>query len=409
MATLANIQGGSLVPDLSQALNIAFQIGGTPETRAAEEAEVARQAGIQKQLEIIATPGAKPTAVQAAFTRLGGLDPEIARVTQETFESGDERAKDVLRAEVEKGAKLAKLISDQPDFASQQKLLTQFGQEAIARGESPDRIIELQNMNKDRLGLELMRMKIAAQDIETILTPQGGEQKSVQSSKILPGGVVQVVFKDGSIETLEGTPEEIAVIKSAEDRGTSLAAERARLKSEGVVTGKGEAGRVQKTIAEGVDAVQGIPILRRSLQLLERIETGGIDAARLRAKQLFGVEGADEGELSANLGRAVLSQLKATFGSAFTEREGARLERMSAGFGKSAAANKRILRQSLKIADNAAQRALDAARDSGDTAAEEQILDFLDGRFDLTDEGLSGIFTPVEELTDEQLLEQLGQ
>ncbi len=243
-----------------------------------------------------------------------------------------------------------------------------------------------------------------------------GTNKVVQSSKILPGGVVQIVFKDGSIETREGTPEEIAIIQAAEDRGTTLAVERARQKSEGVVTGKGEAGRVQKTIQLGIDAVQGIPILRRSLQLLERIETGGIDAARLRAKQLFGVEGADEGELSANLGKAVLSRLRETFGAQFTEREGARLERMSAGFGKSAAANKRILRSSLKIIDNAAQRALEAARDSGDTAAEEQLLDFIDGRFDLTDQGLAEIFTQEQatagaasDLTDEELLQQLGQ
>lgn len=243
-----------------------------------------------------------------------------------------------------------------------------------------------------------------------------GENKAVQSAKILPGGVVQIVFKDGTIQTKEATEAEMKIIKDAEDRGTTLAVARATQKAAGTVTGKGAAGRLQKTITEGVEAVQGLPVLRRSLQLLERIETGGIDAARLRAKTLFGVEGADEGELSANLGRAVLSQLKATFGSAFTEKEGKRLENLSAGFGKSPAANKRILRASLKIIDNTAQRALEAARKSGDTSSEEQLLDFIDGRFDLTDEGLANIFTAeqavkgaVTDLTDEQLLQAIGQ
>lgn len=235
-----------------------------------------------------------------------------------------------------------------------------------------------------------------AVDISGLSPADQINDKSVQSSKILPGGIVQVVFKDGSIQTLEATPAEQALIKSAEQRGVSLAAAKAGERAGAGVRGRGAEARIQKTIGEGVDAVKGIPILRRSLMLLQRIETGGIDAARLRAKQLFGVEGADEGELSANLGRAVLARLRETFGAQFTEREGARLERMSAGFGKSPASNKRILRSSLKLIQGAAERGLDAAADSGDTAAANQISDFLDGKFDLTDEGLANIFTPTE-------------
>lgn len=180
MAELGVTQGSTLVPDLSQALNVALQTFGTPEIRAerervteARETEAERQKRIQKQLEIIADPGATPTAEQAALTRLGGLDPAIANATRATIESGDKQAQDVLRAEADKGARLAKLISDQPNFASQQRALTQLGQEAIARGESPDRIIALQNMDKDRLDLELQKMKLAAQDIKTVLTPSG--------------------------------------------------------------------------------------------------------------------------------------------------------------------------------------------------------------------------------------------
>lgn len=218
--------------------------------------------------------------------------------------------------------------------------------------------------------------------------------KDVQRSVQLPGGLVQIVYEDGTTEVIEPTEKNRALIEAAEERGVSLAESKKRAQALGTVEGRETEARVQKQIQSGIDAAQGVPILRRSLQLLERIETGGIDAARLRAKQLFGVEGADEGELSANLGRAVLSQLKATFGSQFTEREGARLERMSAGFGKSPPTNKRILRQSLKIATDAMKRGLAAAQKRDDESAAAEILDFLEGKFDLTDEALVEIFVP---------------
>ena len=216
--------------------------------------------------------------------------------------------------------------------------------------------------------------------------------KVVQSSKILPGGVVQITFKDGTISVEKASGEELRIVKDAEDRGVSLA----QASSAARVVGKGVAGREQKVISAGVEAVQAIPILRRGLQLLERVETGGFSAASLRAKQLFGIEGADEGELSANLGRAVLSQLRETFGAAFTENEGARLERLSAGFGKSLASNKRLLRQALVLIQGSSDRGLKAAGRVGDEASIEQILDFQEGRFDLTDEALSDVFNPVE-------------
>ena len=339
------------------------------------------------------------------FLEAGNNDQAIAllrnRVADITRLGGDPTDTQGLLTQLEGG-----------DFAGALSEVTQLDNFGIDSGFLPpfpevaaDRFISVQD---GKALFQTAQGNVEARDIEGFSQSDFGSTKLVQSAKILPGGVVQIVFKDGTIETKTATPEELAAIIDAENRGVSLAVAKATQKAAGTVVAKGEAGREQDTIQLGVDAVQGIPILRRSLQLLERIETGGIDAARLRAKQLFGVEGADEGELSANLGRAVLSRLRETFGAAFTEREGARLERMSAGFGKSPATNRRILRQSLKIADNAAQRALEAARRTGDTASESQLLDFIDGRFDLTDEGLAGIFTPAAEMTDQQLLEALG-
>jgi len=254
---------------------------------------------------------------------------------------------------------------------------------------TPDTFIDIQG---GKAIFQTKGGKVEAREIYGITAEELKSTRNVQSSKILPGGVVQITYKDGTIEVKKANGEELEQIIEAEERGVDLAGQTSGSRK----TGAAQATRAQTTINIGVDAVKGIPILRRSLQLLETIDTGGIDAFALGARRLFGVEGADEGELSANLGKAVLSRLKETFGAAFTENEGKRLEELSAGFGKSAASNKRLLRQALLIVDGAAKRGLDAATESGDKLAMSEIMDYQDGIYDLTDEQLSAVFKPVE-------------
>lgn len=138
-------------------------------------------------------------------------------------------------------------------------------------------------------------------------------------------------------------------------------------------TGKGESERYAEYIDNGLKAADSIAIVRRGLSLLGEVKTGGIDAVKLKATNLFGITGADEAELSSNLGKAVLSQLRATFGAQFTEKEGARLSEIEAGFGKSTEGNKRLLEQAGKILDRVARRGLDAANKSGDTFSANEI------------------------------------
>lgn len=150
-----------------------------------------------------------------------------------------------------------------------------------------------------------------------------------------------------------------------------------RLKASQKEAGKGVSARKQGFIDAGVDAADGVSNIKRSLALLDTVKTGGFNSALLRAKQLFGVEGADEGELSANLGRSVLAQLKPIFGAAFTAAEGERLERISEGFGKSPEANRRLLENALKTAERAARRGIKAAEDQGDNFTANEIRDAL--------------------------------
>lgn len=140
------------------------------------------------------------------------------------------------------------------------------------------------------------------------------------------------------------------------------------------------------TIDEGRAAAKGIPILRRSLDLLDRVETGGVAARAILAGQNFlGITGADKSELNFLLGKNVLSQLKSIFGGAFSEKEGERLERIEAGFGKSPEGNRRVLSQMLKLAESSAQRAikeliaLGGTRNLRNAATIQETLEFVLG------------------------------
>ena len=159
-------------------------------------------------------------------------------------------------------------------------------------------------------------------------------------------------------------------------------AEIERQKAEAKAVGGGVGEREQGFINTGLAAADSVATIKRTKSLLDNIKTGGFQAAQLKAKQLFGIESADEAELTNSLAKAVLTQLKATFGSQFTEREGAWLERVEAGLGKSAAGNKRILDQILKKADREARRGIAAARKSGDTFAVEEIQNALNYEYD---------------------------
>jgi len=145
------------------------------------------------------------------------------------------------------------------------------------------------------------------------------------------------------------------------------------------VASKGKAQRTQGYIDSGIEAADSLGNIARVSELLNSVETGGFDNAALRAKQMFGIESGDEAELSAGLGKAILSQLKPIFGAAFTAAEGERLERIEASFGKSTAGNKRLVEEVKKITERAARRGLSAAKSAGDDFTVQEIENILEG------------------------------
>lgn len=164
-----------------------------------------------------------------------------------------------------------------------------------------------------------------------------------------------------------------------------------------ITRARGEETRIRATINDGITAAEGLGVIKRSLKLMKNIKTGGIEGAKIRFRKFLGVEGADEAELTANLLRTVLAQLRPTFGAAFTEAEGARLERIEAGIGSSTAGNIRLLKQLETMINREARRGLKAAKRIKDDFAIEEIDSLLKFK----------ISTPVEDvktLSDADLL-----
>jgi hypothetical protein len=204
------------------------------------------------------------------------------------------------------------------------------------------------------------------------LTPKGDEGKV--TANIADFLFHEKLIKSGKQEEADAFANKAGLSKLSPQEQAQLTLETAGLKQRE----KERTTRLGGFVNSGVGAADGVKNIRRSLELLKTVKTGGFDKAALAAKQMFGIESADEGELSNNLGTNVLSQLKTIFGSAFTEKEGLRLERLEAGIGKSPAANKRILEKALEMTTRAAKRGGRAAKELGDDFAFKEIELALD-------------------------------
>lgn len=257
------------------------------------------------------------------------------------------------------------------DFSDTQMLTEIAGMAAQGDTEAQQRLIDtLENNVEIGRGLGII---------------EAPDEKFSATTVYLPGGLTvqttstgRKVVSDAQENVLEGQAADQA-IKEAEELDVARQRERSKAREEG----KGQAQRVDDLINRGVSAAESTATIRRALTLLDRVETGGIDSISLAIKSRLGIEGADEGELSNSLGKSVLSQLRETFGAAFTENEGKRLERIEASFGKSPATNKRLLQQALRVAENTAKRAAKAANKRGETDVVTDINDLLEFSLDI--------------------------
>jgi hypothetical protein len=192
------------------------------------------------------------------------------------------------------------------------------------------------------------------------------------------GGQRRVTDRQGNVVTGQAAEDAI-------DRGleSGIAEQGAIAQARGEGTGVAE--RASDLIARGISAAESLPTINRAIDLLgmDTVETGGLNRMRLAVENFFGVTGEDEGEISNLLGKAVLSQLRETFGAAFTAKEGEQLQDIESGFGKNKVTNLRLLENARDIATSTARRAQRAAVRAGDDNAAADIQEFLDGMYNL--------------------------
>ena len=405
MPTLENIQGGSLVADptaASRGFATGFNLRSAYRQRGIEDEQ--REAQAQRQARIQSLTPEALKGGQDAMNSLVSLDPKLANTIAGIMQDRNEQASDKLVTLNDRiGATSAAALSAAPNVQRQMYLVeaqkfTEEGNEGAAQ--EALQMAQWAVTDPERFAAEANKDLAMSGNVKTLMDlagiGKGAELKvdQVQTSQILPGGGVIKVMKGGSVvvEDAQGNvltgQERADSIREAEQRGVELQAGRAGARTEATKSEQ----RTQGIIDRGVSAAESTAGLRRGIELLDTIKTGGYSAIDMRTRAALGIEGADEGELANSLGTAVLSQLKATFGSAFTEGEGARLERLSASMGKSPEANKRILNQALKIAESASRRAIKAAKARGD---EETVQD-IEGLLKFT-------LTPEPEISDEDL------
>lgn len=233
--------------------------------------------------------------------------------------------------------------------------------------------IPIDGLIADRLGLSAGDRVNQTQQ-EAIAKASGKTLGQAQVADVAEGTAARLIEAEGQAEA-----------QVASDTAQKVADTAATIELEKGLA-KGRANRIAEDLEKGAVAADSLVTVNRALDLLEIIETGGFENLGLRAQQAFGIEGADEAELNSLLQTAVLQQLRPTFGSAFTENEGARLERISQSFGRNTQTNIRLLKQMKQINERAANRGIDAAVAAKDFDRAKQIQEAIDFRFSF-DEG----------------------
>ncbi len=182
MVTLANIQGQTLVPDLTAGLRTALKAFGTPATREDRQRRIAKEdeaaAGRREVQNLVAgldDPSAKKSPNQTALLRIATIDPGLATKLQGIIGTGIKEAREVFRLTTERGLKESAFISGQPDLAGKQRAIRSLIAAKTARGESTEGLIGFLNLPETALDVELNRQKILGTNA-AILTKAAPEQ-----------------------------------------------------------------------------------------------------------------------------------------------------------------------------------------------------------------------------------------
>jgi len=150
-----------------------------------------------------------------------------------------------------------------------------------SQGRDASHTMQLLDLDEAQQNQGLTGIQMAALSTKDRLSLQAKQQKAslikpneVQSSKILAGGVVQMVMKNGDILTKEQSEVDSKIIKQAENRAADLQGLRARKRE----TGKGSIKRSLKLIDTSSKMRANNRNLRKAITLLdEGAKTGPVE------------------------------------------------------------------------------------------------------------------------------------
>lgn len=205
---------------------------------------------------------------------------------------------------------------------------------------------------------------------------------NVQSSESLPGGITKMVTRDGQVIVKDASGQElkgqdaITKLKAAEDRQAKLAEDESLGRARGGARGQKVEVREQDAIAQGIAAAPTLVDVNRGLELLDKIETGGLTAKSKAVSAFFGSTSGDVGELNKILAQDMLNTIQ-QFPGSLSEGELNVINSISASLSQGAEVNRRILSRLKQVLNTKIKRARRLAEDKGDIDAIEAIEESL--------------------------------
>jgi len=253
-----------------------------------------------------------PLVTSKGYQLVPDLSGVAAKIGQAMQSKRNQQRQDAQTAQKEKAIKIKQAaqtagaqalnVRGIKDFSTQRKQTAILAQKAIERGEDAQPFTDLLNIqNQDEFNLALTRTATRAanagklidqglkqqEEFEPVTDEQGniiaqrnvqtgkvikdprvaarakaGGVSEVQSSKILPGGLVQIVRKDGTTEVISAKEAGQVLVKEAEKRGAELQGLRA-----------GERGAAAESQKLAVGAFKKLAPIQKSIRNIERAIT----------------------------------------------------------------------------------------------------------------------------------------
>lgn len=172
MVTLANLQGASLVPDITPDINLLLSEFGTGGRREQQAAEQKKQQDIQDALGFISS--GDPDREEEGLVQIASIQgPAVANSIRETLNRGDqvqiaanakisdEKLKDVL------------FLQDIKDPAKRANAITQLGSRP---GADLNELMKLQNMTPEQQDLDLERDRLSLTALGNVFKERAAKQ-----------------------------------------------------------------------------------------------------------------------------------------------------------------------------------------------------------------------------------------